>query len=67
MLQKGYVERIVSDRDRRARVITLSPQGEQAYARILPVVMALQDDILSGLSSSEKDLFMALTAKVLEV
>lgn len=67
LLQKGYVERIVSDRDRRARVITLSPQGEQAYARILPVVMALQDDIMSGLSSSEKDIFMALTAKVLEV
>ena len=40
--QKGYVERKVSKRDRRARELCASAAGLAAFERILPVVDALQ-------------------------
>lgn len=67
LLQKGYIARMVSDRDRRARVITLTPEGEEAYLRILPIVTSLQDDILAGLTKDERQVFMGLARKVLSV
>lgn len=66
LLQKGYVQRVVSDRDRRARVITLTDAGEQAYIMILPVVDVLQNDILSGLTQEERRVFLSLANKALD-
>ncbi len=66
LLQKGYVQRVVSDRDRRARVITLTDAGEQAYITILPVVDVLQHDILSGLTQEERRVFLSLANKALD-
>ncbi len=66
LLQKGYVQRVVSDRDRRARVITLTDAGEQAYIMILPVVDVLQHDILSGLTQEERRVFLSLANKALD-
>lgn len=67
LIQKGYVARVVSDRDRRARVISLTSEGQRAYQRILPVVEVVQDDILTGLSKDERQLFMTMAAKALGV
>ncbi len=67
LIQKGYVARVVSDRDRRARVISLTSEGQRAYQRILPVVEVVQDDILKGLSKDERQLFMTMAAKALGV
>lgn len=66
LLQKGYVQRVVSDRDRRARVVTLTDAGEQAYITILPVVDVLQHDILSGLTQEERRVFLSLANKALD-
>lgn len=66
LLQKGYVQRVVSDRDRRARVVTLTDAGEQAYIMILPVVDVLQHDILSGLTQEERRVFLSLANKALD-
>lgn len=65
LMQKGYVERVVSNRDRRARVITLTDAGEHAYTMILPVVDNLQDDILAGLTQDERKVFLSLANKAL--
>ena len=63
--QKGYVERTVSKRDRRAREVCLSEQGRNVFGEILPVVSTLQDEILSGLTAQERAAFMALARKAL--
>jgi DNA-binding MarR family transcriptional regulator len=63
--QKGYVRRTVCKHDRRAREVRLSDKGAKAYAEILPVVTALQDDILPGLDMAERAQFLHLARKVI--
>ncbi|MDV4166950.1 MarR family transcriptional regulator [Rhodovulum sp. FJ3] len=51
--QKGWIKRTISNRDRRAREVTLTPTGREILDRAIPVVSALQVDILPGLSEDE--------------
>ncbi len=51
--QKGWIKRTISNRDRRAREVTLTPVGRDILDRAIPVVSALQADILPGLSNDE--------------
>ena len=51
--QKGWIKRTISNRDRRAREVTLTPTGRDILDRAIPVVSALQADILPGLSNDE--------------
>lgn len=60
---KGLIERVVSSRDRRAREVRLTAEGERAYAVLLPIVRDLQEDILGGLTAAERSRFLALAAK----
>ncbi|AJE46176.1 MarR family winged helix-turn-helix transcriptional regulator [Celeribacter indicus] len=60
---KGFVCREVSARDRRARVVTLTAEGEAVLARLIPVVRDFQDDILSGLDATERAQFLKLAQK----
>lgn len=64
--QKGLVHRVVSARDRRARELTLSDEGARVLAALRPVVMALQSEILPGLTAEEYRQFVALAAKAAE-
>ncbi len=61
---KGLVERTVSKQDRRAREVRPTEAGQHAYAKILPVVTALQDEILAALSSDEREIFLELADKI---
>lgn len=63
--QKGFVARGISKRDRRAREVRLTEEGKRAFADILPVVRALQDDILSGLDGAERAAFLHLATKAI--
>lgn len=58
--QKGWVRRVVSERDRRARELSLTPAGEAVHAAVLPVVRALQDDILQALDPADRAVFLRL-------
>ncbi|MEC7764558.1 MAG: MarR family transcriptional regulator [Pseudomonadota bacterium] len=60
LVQKGLVERTVSKRDRRAREVRLTPTGERLFADILPLVRALQADILPGLTDDQRATFLDL-------
>lgn len=62
---KGLVERVVSDQDRRARLLHLTREGKRLLAASRPVVEALQAQILEPLSASERAAFMALARKAL--
>jgi DNA-binding MarR family transcriptional regulator len=61
--QKGLIARVVNPRDKRARVLTLTDTGTTVITQLLPIVEALQADILPGLSPTEYDLFMTLATK----
>jgi DNA-binding MarR family transcriptional regulator len=63
--QKALVRRVVSTQDRRARLLSLTPAGEQLLAASRPVVEALQADILAPLSRAERAAFQALAHKAL--
>jgi len=61
--QKGWVRRVVSERDRRARELSLSPEGASIHANLLPIVQALQTDILGPLTEAERATFLALASR----
>ena len=61
--QKGLVARTVSGRDRRARELTITDEGNRIVEAVLPVVERLQKEILPGLDETEYRQFLALAAK----
>jgi len=61
--QKGWVKRIVSERDRRARELSLSPEGARIHATLLPIVQELQHEILGPLSEAERTAFLDLASR----
>ena len=58
--QKAWIRRVVSARDRRARELCLSPEGERIHAALTPVVRALQDEILQSLDDTDRATFLRL-------
>jgi DNA-binding MarR family transcriptional regulator len=62
--KKLWVRRIVSPRDRRARELFLTPEGNRARLALQPIVQALQNDILQPLTRAEQAQFMALARAV---
>lgn len=61
---KRLIARDISPRDRRARVLTLTPEGEKFLAQVRPIVTGLQSDILVGLSEAERAEFIRLASRV---
>lgn len=61
---KGWVLRVVSERDRRARELSLTAEGRRVFAAVRPVVRQLQDEILQPLGSAERSRFLALARRV---
>ena len=62
--KKGWVHRVVSERDRRARELSITPQGNAVRLALQPIVQALQQDILAPLSDAERQRFVALARQV---
>ena len=63
---KGWVRRVVSERDRRARELSLTPEGERVRAALLPIVQDLQDEILQHLSEAERARFLRLARQAVQ-
>jgi DNA-binding MarR family transcriptional regulator len=62
---KGLVRRVISEQDRRARRLHITPAGKKLLAVSRPVVEALQADILAPLSPAERATFLTLAHKAL--
>jgi MarR family transcriptional regulator, temperature-dependent positive regulator of motility len=62
---KGLLQRMVSEQDRRARLLTLTREGAKLLATCRPVVETLQADILAPLTAKERAAFLALAQKAL--
>jgi MarR family transcriptional regulator, temperature-dependent positive regulator of motility len=58
--QKGWIRRVVSERDRRARELSLTTEGERVRSALLPIVQDLQDEILQSLSGADRACFLKL-------
>ncbi len=61
--KKGYVTRVVSKSDRRAREVNLSSAGRRAVEQLTPTVCALQDEILARLDIEERAAFTLMAQK----
>lgn len=64
--QKGWIRRVVSERDRRARELSLTEEGERVYAALLPIVRSLQAEILHPLNAAERAAFLKLAQRVVQ-
>nr|WP_108887484.1 MarR family transcriptional regulator [Pseudoprimorskyibacter insulae] len=65
LVQKGLVARQVSKRDRRAREVALTPEGEALFQRMLPIVAGLQAEIVGRLTPEEQAIFFKLARKAI--
>jgi MarR family transcriptional regulator, temperature-dependent positive regulator of motility len=57
---KGWIRRVVSERDRRARELSLTAEGKRVRSALLPIVRDLQDEILQPLNSADRASFLKL-------
>lgn len=55
LIAKGLIERLEDASDRRAKLLTLSPQGRVMVTRIASKVAALEENLLSQFSEQEID------------
>lgn len=63
LVQKGLMLRETSAKDRRARILTLTAEGERVLACATPWVERVQEDIVACLSEEERGIFQALLRK----
>ena len=62
--KKGWIRRVVSERDRRARELSLTAKGNKVRVALLPIVQDLQKDILEPLSDADQAAFIQLARQV---
>lgn len=61
---RGYLTRSISQNDRRARYLTLTPRGESVIQTVLPAIRTAQAQILDPLSEDERAAFMQMLRKL---
>lgn len=61
--EKGYVNRVVDQHDRRARFARITAKGLALLDRVIPVHFEALGKLLSGLSNSDKEQLIALLKK----
>ena len=66
LVTRGLVERHVSEADRRARLLRLTPKGERIHTKLAPAAVASQQRILEVLAPKERELLIDLLARVIE-
>jgi DNA-binding MarR family transcriptional regulator len=66
LVQKGFLSRAVSEKDRRAKVLHMTEAGTEALSRLGPAVEKAQQVMLSGLDGQEAEDFMRLLHKATE-
>ena len=64
--QKGWVRRVVSERDRRARQLSLTPEGKRVFSALLPIVKDLQKEILLALNDAERAKLLKLVRQAVQ-
>jgi MarR family transcriptional regulator, transcriptional regulator for hemolysin len=60
----GLAERRPSSTDRRARVIAVTPAGEQVVAQADAILARIREDVLASLPEDEREPFMSALARL---
>ena len=63
---KGLLERRVSDTDRRARLVRLTPRGERLFTKLHPRAIEREEQVLDVLDRAERDVLLDLLVRVIE-
>lgn len=63
LVQKGFVRRVTSSQDRRAKSLHLTEAGATLLQTVNPVIDDIQRSILAGLTKAEQRVFMQLLRK----
>jgi MarR family transcriptional regulator, temperature-dependent positive regulator of motility len=63
--KKDWISRVVSERDRRARELSLTTQGKRILSALRPVVLDLQKDILAPLNDDDQAFFIRLARQAI--
>jgi MarR family transcriptional regulator, lower aerobic nicotinate degradation pathway regulator len=63
---KGLVARHISDTNRQARQLRLTPRGEMVHSRLAPIARRFQNQLLSCLTTAERDAFMGMLVRVID-
>jgi DNA-binding MarR family transcriptional regulator len=66
LVKIGIVARQVNGADRRVRLLRLTPKGKKLYARLRPLFVAANENILSAITPRERKLLMGLLIRVIE-
>ena len=64
LLDKDYVDRGISERDRRRSVLRLSRRGNGVYARIIPMARKFDREFCAGLSHADREGLFELLEKL---
>ena len=64
LVERGWVERVRSTRDRRAQQIHLTPKGRELEKRAGEIALAMEAEPLRMLSAAERALLIELLLKV---
>lgn len=62
--KKGWIRRVVSEQDRRARELSLTAKGNSVRAALQPIVQDLQKGILHPLSDADQERFIQLARQI---
>lgn len=64
LVERGLIGRAPSESDGRSHLLTLTGAGRSLYAEIAPVALAMEGEILKGLSAKERALLSDLLARL---
>lgn len=64
LVEKGFVDRVVSETDRRARVLTVTDAGLKTIERAEPAMSRAQQRLVSELDNTETEELLRLLNKV---
>jgi len=62
--KRGYLKRDIDGDDKRKAVLRLTAEGRQTYTSLIPMLKAIEGQLLDGLSEEEIDTLIRLMAKV---
>lgn len=66
LVDGGLAARRQSDKDKRSKVVTISPEGQRLLERAAPAVRDVQRRLLAPLDPAEREMFVRLLARIAE-
>ena len=64
--RRGLIQRNHAPHDRRVRLLTLTPDGEQLLQAVLPAVQAAQQQIVAPLPAADRERFLEMLRTLVE-